>query len=61
MNELAMEAAKALIWVTIGTIPGFIGALVIMWSDIRSLKKAANAAFKAIRELKGEKCSETRE
>lgn len=56
LNEFMSEAAKAVIWMLVGLFPVLFGIFVNMFIDIRSLKKAMNAAFKKLRELEGEKC-----
>lgn len=55
VNEILVEIIKAMIWAMIGSFPIMVGVAVHMWADIRSLKKAMNAAFKKIRSLEGDK------
>lgn len=62
MNDLLLEAAKAIIWVSVGVVPTMLGFGIVIWSDVKSLKKGSNAAFSKIRDLESrlpevEKCT----
>ncbi len=53
--NLSDELIKSLFSIIAGSlavmIPASIAALVLMWADVRSLKKAMNSAFNKIRDL----------
>lgn len=58
LSEEIIKAALAALSHIAGAIgAAAIGALIIVWADVRSLKKAMNSAFNKIRDLETKACN----